>query len=384
MICKTITYRDFRNIEEGTLTCSPGVTILYGKNAQGKTNMLEGVYMFAQGKSHRARVESELIRFGADAAYISMKYRSDKSADFVGAGESHAHSESELSMSIERGHRKTPYKNGVRLDRMSEMIGNFRAVLFSPEHLSIVKGAPSERRSFLDVAISQLRPVYVRTLQRYNAILLQRNALLKSAARRGARPDAVLLESWSEQLSEYAAKIAVIRAGYADKLSDIASELYADMTGKREDIKISYHGTSRIGGDYGDEERVRDIYRRQLTENTEREIMLGATQYGIHKDDVDIFIDGKEAKLYASQGQQRSIVLVLKLSEGEYSRRQTGEYPVLLLDDVLSELDTQRRAYVMGGIKDRQVIITSCDMSARRRVKDCVCYSVRNGKWSET
>ncbi len=374
MICKTITYRDFRNIEEGTLTCSPGVTILYGKNAQGKTNMLEGVYMFAQGKSHRARVESELIRFGADAAYISMKYRSDKSAA----------AESELSMTIERGHRKTPYKNGVRLDRMSEMIGNFRAVLFSPEHLSIVKGAPSERRSFLDVAISQLRPVYVRTLQRYNAILLQRNALLKSAARRGARPDAVLLESWSEQLSEYAAKIAVIRAGYADKLSDIASELYADMTGKREDIKISYHGTSRIGGDYGDEERVRDIYRRQLTENTEREIMLGATQYGIHKDDVDIFIDGKEAKLYASQGQQRSIVLVLKLSEGEYSRRQTGEYPVLLLDDVLSELDTQRRAYVMGGIKDRQVIITSCDMSARRRVKDCVCYSVRNGKWSET
>ena len=151
MICKTITYRDFRNIEEGTLTCSPGVTILYGKNAQGKTNMLEGVYMFAQGKSHRARVESELIRFGADAAYISMKYRSDKSAA----------AESELSMTIERGHRKTPYKNGVRLDRMSEMIGNFRAVLFSPEHLSIVKGAPSERRSFLDVAISQLRPVYI-------------------------------------------------------------------------------------------------------------------------------------------------------------------------------------------------------------------------------
>lgn len=374
MICNTITYRDFRNIEEGTLACSPGVTILYGKNAQGKTNMLEGVYMFAQGKSHRARVESEIIRFGAEAAYISMKYRSDKG----GA------TESELSMTIERGHRKTPYKNGVRLDRMSEMIGNFRAVLFSPEHLSIVKGAPSERRSFLDVAISQLRPVYVRTLQRYNAILLQRNALLKSASRRGARPDAVLLESWSEQLAEYAAKIAVIRAGYADKLSAIASDLYADMTGKREEIKILYHGTSRIGGDYGDEERVRDIYRRQLTENTEREIMLGATQYGIHKDDVDIFLDGKEAKLYASQGQQRSIVLVLKLSEGEYSRRQTGEYPVLLLDDVLSELDTQRRSYVMGGIKDRQVIITSCDMSARRRVKDCVCYSVRNGKWSET
>ncbi len=363
MICKRIEYRDYRNIESAAIDLSPEVTILYGKNAQGKTNMLEGVYLFAQGKSHRSGRDSELIRFGAEASGLSMRYES-------------AGRENTLSLEIPaRGH-KIPYKNGVRLDRLSEMIGNFRAVLFSPEHLSIIKSGPSERRAFLDVAISQLRPVYMRTLQRYNTILLQRNALLKGAK---LGRDISTLEAWSCGLAEYAAKIAVVRAEYAEKLSVIASELYADMTGRREQISISYHGTSRIGGDYGSEERVREIYLRQLTENTEREITLGSTQYGIHKDDVDIMLNGREAKFFASQGQQRSIVLTMKLAEGEFSKCETGEYPVFLLDDILSELDPARRSYIVSGIKDRQVIITSCDTSVKRRIKGGVCYYVKSG-----
>lgn len=363
MICKRIEYTDFRNIEKESIELSPETTILYGKNAQGKTNMLEGVYLFAQGKSHRAGRDSELIRFGAERASLSMVYESGGR-------------ENTLSLTIEGGRHKIPYKNGIKLDRLSEMIGNFRAVLFSPEHLAIVKSGPSERRAFLDVAISQLRPVYMRTLQRYNTILMQRNALLKSA-KKGV--DVTMLEAWSDQLAEYAARVAVVRADYAEKLSVIASELYSDMTGSREEIAISYHGTSRIGGDYGDEARVREIYRRQLTENTEREILLGSTQYGIHKDDVDIMLNGREAKFFASQGQQRSIVLTLKLAEGEYSKRETGEYPVFLLDDILSELDPGRRSYVVSGIRDRQVIITSCDTSVKRRIKGGVCYCVRGG-----
>ncbi len=363
MICSRIEYRDFRNIESAKLELSPEVTILYGKNAQGKTNMLEGVYLFAQGKSHRAGRDNELIRFGANAASLSMEYES--------GGRKNT-----LRLDISEGKHKTPYKNSVRLDRLSEMIGNFRAVLFSPEHLSIVKSGPSERRVFLDVAISQLRPVYMRTLQRYNTILMQRNALLKGAkAGRGSAS----LEAWSTSLAEYAAKIAVIRAEYTEKLSNIVSELYADMTGGREEARLQYHGTSRIGGDYGSEQRVREIYRRQLTENTEREIFLGSTQYGIHKDDVDITLNGKDAKFFASQGQQRSIVLTMKLAEGEYSKRETGEYPVFLLDDILSELDPARRSYIVSGIRDRQVIITSCDTSVKRRLRDGVCYCVKSG-----
>ena len=367
MICKKIEYHDYRNIEDGSLELSPCTTILYGKNAQGKTNMLEGIYMFAQGKSHRARLDSELIRFGSESSRLSMEYESGGR-------------DNRLSLSIEKGRHKASFKNGVKLDRLSEMIGNFRAVLFSPEHLSIVKSGPSERRSFLDAAISQLRPVYMRTLQRYNTILMQRNALLKSA-KGNVHNVSDTLEAWSEQLSEYAARVAVVRADYADRLSEIASELYADMTGSRENIEIRYHGSSRIAGDYGDEARVREIYRRQLTENVEREIILGSTQYGIHKDDVDVMLNGREAKFFASQGQQRSIVLTMKLSEGEYSKRETGEYPVFLLDDILSELDPSRRSYVVSGIKDRQVIITSCDTSVKRRMRDGMCYCVRDGKW---
>lgn len=363
MFCKRIEYNDYRNIENEAIDFSPGTTILYGKNAQGKTNMLEGVYLFAQGKSHRAGRDSELVRFGADRAKLTMSYESGGV-------------ENVLTLLIEGGRHKVSYKNGVKLDRLSEMIGNFRAVLFSPEHLAIVKSGPSERRAFLDVAISQLRPVYMRTLQRYNTILVQRNTLLKSI-KNGA--STATLEAWSEQLAEYAARVAVVRADYAEKLSVIASELYSDMTGSREEIGISYHGTSRIGGDYGDEKRVREIYRRQLTENTDREILLGSTQYGVHKDDVDIMLNGREAKFFASQGQQRSIVLTMKLAEGEYSKQQTGEYPVFLLDDILSELDPVRRSYVISGIKDRQVIITSCDTSVQRRIKNGLCYYVKSG-----
>lgn len=366
MICKRIEYTDFRNIINESIDFSPETTILYGKNAQGKTNMLEGVYIFAQGKSHRAGKDSELIRFGAERARLSLRYESGGR-------------ENTLSLVIEDGKRKTTYKNGIKLDKLSEMIGNFRAVLFSPEHLAIVKAGPSERRAFLDVAISQLRPVYMRTLQRYNTILFQRNSLLKSM-KYGASPSlAASLEAWSEQLSEYAARIAVVRAEYAEKLSGMTSELYSDMTGSRESVSISYHGTSRIGGDYGDEARVRSIYRRQLTENTDREILLGSTQYGVHKDDVDIMLNGREAKFFASQGQQRSIVLTLKLAEGEYSRRETGEYPVFLLDDILSELDPARRSYIISGIKDRQVIITSCDTSVKRRIRGGLSYYVKAG-----
>lgn len=366
MICKSITYKDFRNIEEGRIDFSPDTTILCGKNAQGKTNILEGVYLFAQGKSHRAGKETELIRFGCEASTLEMKYES-------------CGRENTLKLRLMGGKRKICEKNGVKLDRLSELIGNFRAVMFCPEHLSIVKDGPSERRTFLDVAISQLRPVYLKTLQRYNLILLQRNALLKSAKNGGGTES---LEAWSMQLAEYSAFIAKTRYEYTEKLSKIASELYGDMTSGNESLSLSYHGTSRLGGDYGDTERIKNIYYKQLTENVEREIFLGSTQYGIHKDDVDIFLNGREARFFASQGQQRSIVLTMKLAEGEYSKNETGEYPVLLLDDILSELDPARRSYVVSGIKNRQVIITSCDTSAQRRLKEGKKYFVKDGKWT--
>ncbi len=363
MLCKSIKYTDFRNISSEEIEFSPTTTILYGKNAQGKTNMLEGVYLFAQGKSHRAGKESELIRFGAEVARLEMVYES--------GGREH-----KLSLVLD-GKRKACYKNGIKLDKLSEMIGSFRAVMFCPEHLFIVKGGPSERRSFLDIAISQLRPVYLKTLQRYNLILMQRNALLKSAKGSGSAP---ALEAWSEQLAEYSAFIAKTRYEYTEKLSKIASALYSDMTGGAEELELHYRSTSRLGGNYTDVNYMKQVYLRQLTENTEREILLGSTQYGIHKDDMEIVLNGKDARFFASQGQQRSIVLSMKLAEGEYSKNETGEYPVLLLDDILSELDPSRRAYVISGIRERQVIITSCDTSVSRRMRDGKRYHIKGGE----
>lgn len=371
MIIKSAEYTDFRNIESARLDFSPTSTILFGKNAQGKTNMLEGIYLFAQGKSMRAAHDEEMVRFGSDYALVRIVYESGGS-------------ENTLIMQIGDfggGKRKLISKNGVKLERLSELIGSFRAVLFCPEHLFIVKGPPSERRAFVDVAISQLRPLYMRTLQRYNKVLFGRNAELKRAREGGDRR---LLDSWSEQLAELAAKITAERCGYIESLALAAGEIYSDMTGGAETLGLSYRGCSRLGGEYMDEARVRKIYLSLLTENTEREIILGSTQYGTHKDDIEITLDGREAKSFASQGQERGIVLSMKLAEGECSRRRTGEYPVFLFDDVLSELDPQRRSFVASGLGERQVIITACDLSASRRIPDGRKYYIKDGNAKES
>ncbi|HOQ15050.1 MAG TPA: DNA replication and repair protein RecF, partial [Bacillota bacterium] len=289
MICKSIEYKNYRNIEAARIEFSPHTTILYGKNAQGKTNMLEGVYMFALGKSHRALRDSELVRFGCDSAEITLIYEAGGRT-------------STLTMRIYDGHKRIFEKNGVRLTKLSDLIGNFRAVLFSPDTLAIVRDGPGERRAFLDVAISQLKPVYLGTLKKYNHILMQRNALLRHAKAGGGAP---AIFEWSEQLAECAAYIAKARSEYTERINRHAKEFYRDMTGAKDnsdggDLMLRYRGTSRIGGDYSDEARLRSIYLAQFTENIEREIMAGSTQYGPHKDDIEITINGHEARLYGS------------------------------------------------------------------------------------
>jgi DNA replication and repair protein RecF len=357
VICKSIEYKNYRNIEAARIEFSPHTTILYGKNAQGKTNMIEGVYMFALGKSHRAMRDSELVHFGCNSAETSLVYESGGRT-------------STLTMRIYNGHKRIFEKNGVRLSKLSDLIGNFRAVLFSPDTLAVVRDGPSERRAFLDVAISQIKPVYLGTLKKYNHILMQRNALLRLAKAGGGAPAII---EWSEQLAQCAAYIAKARSEYTERINRHAKEFYHDMTGAADrrdggELVLRYRGTSRTGGDYSDEARLRAIYFAQLTENIEREIMAGSTQYGPHKDDIEITIAGHEARLYGSQGQKRSIAVAMKLAEGEVSREERGEYPVFLFDDVLSELDFVRRRYITSGIKGRQVIVTACDPAICRRM----------------
>ncbi len=354
MICKKVIYRNFRNIAYAEFAPSEGVTVLNGPNGQGKTNTLEGIFLFAGGRSFRTVHENDLVRFGEEFSQIDMIYH-DGSRDCT------------MSLRwVPKAGKRFCRRNGVPLTKLSEMVGHFRAVLFCPEHLAIVRDGPAVRRRFLDTALSQTDPAYLRALQRYNAVLNQRNALIKMA--RDRRDDNVFLSTaslWSEQLADEAELIASIRAAYVDSLGKQVSAILSDMTGGVEQVSLTYQTP-----------RTRDEYLRLLTENTDRELRFGATLYGTHKDDVLIHLGGKEARAFGSQGQQRSIALAMKIAEGELSREATGEYPVFLFDDILSELDASRRAYLLSGIEGRQVIITSCD----RIETPCRVYEVREGK----
>lgn len=357
MICRKVVYRNFRNIAYAEIEPSEGVTVLNGPNGQGKTNTLEGIFLFAGGRSFRTVHENELVRFGEKFAQIDMIYHD-------------GHRDCTMSLRfVPRVGKRFCRKNGVPLTKLSEMVGNFRAVLFCPEHLAIVRDGPAVRRRFLDTALSQTDPGYLRSLQKYNAVLNQRNALIKMA--RDKHDDGIFLSTaslWSEQLAEEAEKIAATRAAYVEKLDAHVSAILSDMTGGTEKASLAYQTP-----------RTREEYLRLLTENTERELRFGATLYGTHKDDILIHLGGREARSFGSQGQQRSIALAMKIAEGELSREVTGEYPVFLFDDILSELDASRRSYLLSGIEGRQVMITSCDEIE----KDCKVYLVKDGEVSQ-
>lgn len=346
MIIKSIELTDFRNIEKERIEFSPTVNVICGRNAQGKTNIVEGIYLFARGKSFRAMKDKELIRFDSSVAYALMEY--EKRAEGV-----------KIGVQIPRTQPKSFYKNGARVQRTADIIGEFRAVLFCPSHLGIISDSPSVRRSFLDVAISQLKPIYIKLMTRYNSVMSSRNAILKMDDAERAKYRETI-DFYSSELASICADIADVRYEYVKKLDFWVKKFFEQMTDGRETPKISYE-TNAQGADFDTRASLKNRYAQLLTENLDREIRYGATAYGIHKDDLKIEINGKDARLYASQGQQRSLALAMKMAEGEISREHTGEYPVFLLDDVLSELDIERRKYVLSNINNRQVIITSCE-----------------------
>ena len=365
MICTNIKTLNFRNSLEADVNFTDGVNVLVGNNAQGKTNLLEAVYMFSLGKSFRAAKESDMVNFDMNEAKVSLTYRENSRSDLQN-----------ITMKIGKNRRRVIEINGLKIGKLSEMIGVFRAVLFCPEHLSLVKEGPSMRRSYLDVAISQFRPVYLRSLQRYYAILEQRNKLIK-----GAEEDRRLFDStvdiWSAQLAHEAAIIASYREKYVKLVHNAVSEIIKEMSGEREMVEISYSGSGKLES-YEDLHVNEERFLKLLTENHDREIGAGATLWGIHKDDIDIKINSKEARKFASQGQQRSIALALKLAEGEICRQETGDFPVLLLDDVLSELDMVRRDFLLSSVSGRQVIMTTCEDIDLGNVNK---ITVENGKY---
>ena len=303
MRAEKIKYNGFRNIKNGEIKLSDGINIFYGKNAQGKTNALEGLYMFAHGKSFRTQNDRDLIAFGENRARLELGFSdSDRSR--------------ELSFDLFKTKRRECKINKAPA-KIGEIIGLFRSVLFCPDHLSLVKEGPSARRSFLNSAICQLKPVYLKSLQRYNHILEQRNILIKKSEEHPDKYEEII-DLYSEQLAVEAAYIYSVRRDYIKELSKYV-EMFFDGMGNGEKVTLNYKNSLR-SEDFYELDKIKDQYLELFTVDRAREIASGATLHGTHRDDIEIYLSGKEARIFASQGQQRSIALALKLAEGEISR----------------------------------------------------------------
>lgn len=341
MYIKKVSYLDYRNIERAEIEPSEGVNVLHGENAQGKTNILEGIYYFALGKSFRSATDKELVKLGSDFASVKMTFFDGKR-------------DREHEIRLFSAEKKVCLKEGIRISRISDFIGVFRAVLFSPEHLGIVKEGPSERRAFLDVAISQLYPAYMASLSKYKKLLVQRNTLLKDSECQGFYD---LISVISAQMAREAAFISAHRKKYTDSLCRYVNMTVEDMTAGRERVSLKYLT-----------EKSEEEYFKAFTQNLEKETAAKTTLYGVQKDDIEITLNGLDSRVYASQGQQRSIALAMKIAEGEIAKDIGEEYPVFLFDDILSELDSSRKDYVLSGLDGRQVIITGCEDIPKGRI----------------
>ncbi len=364
MTVKKIKAVDFRNIESCEVSFSEGANLLLGNNAEGKTNLLEAIYYFARGKSFRGATDRELCRFGTKGYFIELT--------FVGGGR-----EQTLTYRFYEG-SKQKKRNGAPMEKISEMLGHFRAVLFYPEHLQLVKGSPALRREFLNIAISQIEPSYIPLYASYQKILDNRNALLKIAGKGGFFEEEEY-RVWSERLADAASSITLFRYRYVDKIKEEAKSILYELSGKKEDLSVSYISEAP----FVSKEEIKNFYKDLFLSDIRREIAAGFTVFGPHHDDLSLIINGKGAREFASQGQQRSISLALKLAEGEVSKKECGEYPVFLFDDVMSELDPSRRNFLLSKLEDRQLILTACEDGGFRENGACV-IKTEGGSYEDT
>lgn len=362
MIIKELSFQGFRNLKDNRITVSDGINVIYGDNAQGKTNLLECIWMFNGVRSFRGAKDSELIGFESDYACSSLHFYAEDRIQ-------------EARVNILPGKREA-FLNGVKKLSPSELIGKCTSVVFSPEHMTLVKNGPSERRKFLDGALCRLKPRYAMLFSKYNKILNQRNALLKDIPRH--RELLETLDIWDEKLSVTGGTLTAERLKYTGLLKKKAYDFHRGISEEKEELSILYQsGYNALEGD-GFEELTEKI-RKALEKSRKEDIYTGCTNYGPHRDDLDILINGMKARIYASQGQQRSAVLSLKLSEADILKELTGEKPVVLLDDVLSELDLSRQNFLLNKTEGWQVFITCCDISAVGHLHCGKVFYIENG-----
>jgi DNA replication and repair protein RecF len=361
MEIKKLEIRNFRNYEHILISPTAGLNIFAGPNAQGKTNILEAIYLCCVGRSHRTSKDEELIRWGEEYSKITTV-----------TGQRDGTHEVSLLLFRHQKKKKQILISEKKANRIGELFGHVCGILFSPEDLQIVKGGPSERRRYIDMQLSQLRPTFFYNLQNYMKCLEQRNALLREASSQPSMRG--MLDDWDEILAKCGAQIISSRREALEELSVRAREEHRMLTGSSEELKLRYSGEAADRDDM-----VRSLLEG-LRKNREDDIRRMTTSIGPHRDDIKIYINGKECKIYASQGQQRSAVLSLRLAQLTYFEKEKKESPILMLDDVMSELDPRRRLCLIERIDQIQTFVTCTDASDIVSSKTGKMYTVHGGK----
>ena len=352
MWIKNIKIQNFRNYEKQEINLNKNINIFYGENAQGKTNIIEAIFLGSMGKSFRAKKDSEMIRLGENQATIELEYeKSDR--------------DGKIKINLNR--QKSIYLNGIKIKKLSELLGNIHIVIFTPDDIDILKGGPQNRRKFLDIMISQLRPNYMHLLNLYLKTIEQRNNYLKQI--KEENKDENLLEIWDEKLAEYSIQICKYRTEYIKKIKNKIEKIHGEITNGKEKLEIEYLT----------ECKEKTEFLNLLKQRRKLDIIKGFTTKGVHRDDFVIYINKKELSTYGSQGQHRTAILSLKLSELNVIYDEIGEYPILLLDDFMSELDSNRRKSLLENIKETQVIITCTDKLDIENL-NFLEYNVKDGK----
>ena len=355
MIIKTLELENFRNYDTLSIEFDDHTNILYGDNAQGKTNILESIFISGTTKSHKGSKDNEIVHFGKNEAFIR--------SGFIKNGVDY-----KVNMQLRVAKRKAISINGANIKKAAELLGLVNIVFFSPEDLSIIKNGPAERRRFIDFELSQLDKTYLYNLSNYTKIVNQRNKLLKSMDYNSNLQDTI--DVWDEQLIFYGKEVIKRRKEFIDDLNPIIDVVHKKLTGKNDDLFVIYHCDSS-----------EMEYEGKLRMSKDRDLKYKTTSVGPHRDDLGFYINQVDVRKFGSQGQQRTIALALKLSEIEFVKNVINDTPILLLDDVLSELDSSRQNFLLNSIGDIQTIITctGIDDFIKNRFEINKCFQVRNG-----
>lgn len=342
MYIERVTLKNFRNYENKTVEFKDGLNVIIGRNASGKTNLLESLYCSGIGKSPRTNKYREMIRWDSDYAYIKVTLKKNRSTHTI-------------EYSIDSQDKKRIAIDGIPLVKLSEILGMLNIVFFSPDEMRLIKESPQERRRFADISLSQQNKKYFYSLSKYNNVLAQRNKLLKESRDMRSLPE--MLYGWDVQLAEHGAYMIGKRYEFVEKIQTFAKKIHLEITDGKEDLQLEYESNVQ----YGDVKEMQTVFFDKLRSNIEKDTNLSYTSFGCHRDDIAIKINGIDVRKYGSQGQQRTVALSLKLAEIYLFESEIGEKPVLLLDDVLSELDLYRRQKLMQLSSGLQTIITCTD-----------------------